>query len=349
MAMLKTISQGHRTADGALRQDVSGHTGSTKDLDDYLYLGPKSGRTAAIEGYLEHGHGMNHRPLAFGKTPELRHEGEHGWSREMDRTRKAWDKDFDRTYYHFTISADPEDHVGPEELRDVGLEWVRRALPGTQAVVSVHADNAGGIMHAHIVVNSVYPDTGRKIHRSNADVEREADICQDICREHGLGTLPYLRDLRRRAREAGRASISEQAERTSVTEREMRARGARSWVGEIRDAVDACVATSRSWAEFEREMAARGLGIRRPRRGGVTYSHPDSTGHTYRIRSERLGLAYTEEGIRARIATSLDSAEGGAGAPARDGAMARKSIRSTRDAARYARRVGIVPKGAGRR
>lgn len=363
MAMLKTIGQGHnRAADGFYRiqgegpdddgTGGSGHTGSVRDLDDYLYLGPKAerGRVRHMEAYLEYGHGHEHRPLAFGKTDELRFQGEHGWSDEMDETRKAWGKDEGRTYYHFAISADPADHVGAEELRDVALEWVREALPGTQAAVSVHDDNEGHIMHAHVVVNSVYPDTGRKIHRSRRDVDREADLCQDICREHGLGYLPYLRDVRRQVREGRRVIGTSQWSRMSAAERSMRRRGAHSWMADIRDAVDACVPKSTTWAAFERNMSAMGYQIRRPRRGGITFVHPTSTGHDRRARGERMGTDYCEEGILARLGTDFDGTLGLGMEPQSelDGriAMSRARRATRRERERQARHHGVTPRRA---
>lgn len=314
MAMLKTISQGHYTpARDAFKPVRSGHTGSCKTLDDYLYLGPKEDRSGVdIERYLESGrdHSQKHRPLAFGSC-NLTNAVEHGWSREMDKTRRRWGKNHGRTYYHFVISADPEDHVGAVELKDVALEWVQQALPGAQAIVSVHADNANGLMHAHIVVNSVYPDSGYKIHRTNSDVEHEADLCQDICRAHGLGALPYLRDLKKQKAAGIRQFISNQPVRRSVAEVEMERSGRRSWMAEIRHAVDDCAPQSRSWGEFERMMASRGFAINRPRRGGITFVHPDSTGFDKRAQGHKMGTNYSLEGIEARFGLDLDGALSG--------------------------------------
>jgi hypothetical protein len=148
MAMLKTIGQGHaesraihRAENGArLEVDESGgktgHVGSCKNIDNYLWEGPRN-----VDAYLERGKGHEGRPLAFRHTDELDFEGEHGWWRVMDEERRAWGKTDGRTYYHFVVSPDPRDHVGADELADVALEWVRRCLSGTQAVVSVHDDN----------------------------------------------------------------------------------------------------------------------------------------------------------------------------------------------------------------
>lgn len=313
MAMLKTIGQGHATrgkvihkAEEGARLEVSesggktGHVGSCKNIDDYLWEGPRN-----VDAYLERGKGRGGRPLAFRHTDELDFEGEHGWWRVMDEERRAWGQDDGRTYYHFVISPDPRDHVGADELADLALEWVRRCLPGTQAVVSVHDDNEGHIMHAHVIVNSVIPSTGRKVHRSNRDVKREAEVCQELCREHGLAAMPTPRERRRQA-------WSAQWAKAEAAERRIEARGGRSWKADIRRAVDECVREATTWRQFVRAMGARGFRVRETRRGDLTYYHPDSTGSDKRVRACRLGMGYDAAGVRARLAVDFGTlADGG--------------------------------------
>lgn len=296
MAMLKTMGQGHaesraihRAENGArLEVDESGgktgHVGSCKNIDNYLWEGPRN-----VDAYLERGKGHEGRPLAFRHTDELDFEGEHGWWRVMDEERRAWGKIDGRTYYHFVVSPDPRDHVGADELADVALEWVRRCLPGTQAVVSVHDDNEGHIMHAHVVVNSVIPSTGKKIHRTDADVRREAEVCQELCREHGLAAMPSPRERRRQA-------WSAQWAKAEAAERRIETRGGRSWKADIRRAVDECVREATTWRQFVRAMGARGFQVRETRRGDLTYYHPDSTGSDKRVRACRLGMGYDAAG-----------------------------------------------------
>ena len=313
MAMLKTIGQGHaesraihRAENGArLEVDESGgktgHVGSCKNIDNYLWEGPRN-----VDAYLERGKGHEGRPLAFRHTDELDFEGEHGWWRVMDEERWAWGKTDGRTYYHFVVSPDPRDHVGADELADVALEWVRRCLPGTQAVVSVHDDKEGHIMHAHVVVNSVIPSTGKKIHRTDADVRREAEVCQELCREHGLAAMPSPRERRRQA-------WSAQWAKAEAAERRIETRGGRSWKADIRRAVDECVREATTWRQFVRAIGTRGFQVRETRRGDLTYYHPDSTGSDKRVRACRLGMGYDAAGVRARLAVDFGTpADGGA-------------------------------------
>lgn len=309
MGMLKTIGEGHDRRPAELidaERRAGPHTGSLKNIDDYLVWGPRRERrkqTAHMERYLDDGHGHIGRCLAFGKTDSLHHEGEHGWAQEMDRTREQMEVTHEagaRTYYHFCISPDPADHVGADELRDLALEWIERCLPGTQAVVSVHDDNAGNIMHAHVVVNAVYPDTGRRIHISNEQTHRNARVLQDLCRAHEMTAMPD-------AHERQQAERRQRWAREGMAERQMAARGQRSWKQDIREAVDEAVGEAQSWGKFCYRLGLKGYRAREDARGEVTYYHPKSSGHNLRARGIKLGDAYTKEGVTARLLIDMDA------------------------------------------
>lgn len=327
--MLKTIGCGHGAKGGAIREAggaPSGKTGSVRDLDDYLAFGPKAerrrrlrearrapGSAAGVDAYLGRGRGESPRALAFWASDELGGPlgcPEHGWSRRMDATRRAWGKDSGRTYYHFVLSPDPEDHVSAEECRDVAAEWVERCFPGAEAVVSVHADNASGIMHAHIVVNAVYPEDGRKVWRSDRQVRREADAEIEILEAHGLRALPHLKDVRAAVERGERAVTTRQWSQVGPAERAIVARGGRSWVADIRHAVDECVDASGSWPEFVAAMRSRGYEVSVGRRG-VVYRHPlAGSMHMMRKRGDEMGADYSEAGVRARLGVRHDAVLG---------------------------------------
>ena len=55
------------------------------------------------------------------------------------------------------------------------------ATADTSGSIETHIDN--GIPHAHIVVNSVNPVDGRKIHLDDNDVQADAMELQRICRD----------------------------------------------------------------------------------------------------------------------------------------------------------------------
>ena len=294
MGMLKTVRGGARARTSA-------------QLQDYLAWGDRAG--LAMQDYLTHGHNASrNRARAFRCSDSLPMGCLDSWARIMEVTRRSWGKDGGRRHYHWVVSPDPEDKVSAEECADVAAEWVGRLYPGHEWIVVVHDDNRRHITHAHVVANSVSFETGRKIQRSDRDVAREWDVLQEVCSEHGLKDLPEVAAYRQqRARR-------EAALRTSAAERGMRARGARSWVADIREAVDAAVRESHSFDEFLGALAREGVVVTResPRRGsGLVYRHPGGSEHELRVRAWRLGDAYTEEGIRARLGSDFDGVWGG--------------------------------------
>ena len=91
----------------------------------------------------------------------------------------------------------------------------------------------------------------------------------------------------------------------SPTEIAMRARGVRSWVAEIRDEIDGLAPECRSFGEFVERMEADGFSVERSRRG-LGFRHPESCGSDKKILATKLGLMYTESGLRSRIGCDID-------------------------------------------
>lgn len=310
MPMFKTIGSG---------------TGSCKQVAEYLVAGElgSEAHEQSIQRYLA-GDASASRALVFGSSPDINGD-QLGWHEVMRATRARWGKDVPppamvakygpdagkhwRTYYHWTISPAPADHASAAEVGDLAREWLETAWPasdGWQWIYSVHADNAGGIMHAHIVLNAVNALTGRKAHIDRDGSDRLADQVQEIAGRHGMGVLPLLSERRRKIR-AGEIDGSEtgQAVRMSPTEIAMRARGVRSWVAEIRDEIDGLAPECRSFGEFVERMEADGFSVERSRRG-LGFRHPESCGSDKKILATKLGLMYTESGLRSRIGCDID-------------------------------------------
>lgn len=300
--MLKTIGAG---------------TGSCRDLAEYLLAGEKAdpSHEARLQRYLAGDAGAT-RALVFGHSENMDCD-QLSWHEAMRRTRVRWgkerptDKRYEgkkwRNYYHWAISPAPDDRASAAEVGDLTRSWLERMWPsddGWEWVYSVHADNAGRIMHAHVVLNAVNAETGRKVQIGSRLSDRLADELQDIAADYGMGQLPHLAD-RRRALAAGREVESVTYCRMSAAERAMRARGQRSWVAEIRDAIDRAVSESGDFEEFRARMEHDGFRVERSRRG-LGFRHPDSTGHDKKVLASRLGTDYTDEGIRCRLSFAFD-------------------------------------------
>lgn len=284
MAFLKTIKG-------------SGRRGGCRNIERYLLEGTGGSRPG--------------RCLAFAASDalaaQLPTEGPDGWAEVMDQTRRAWGKDGPsrRSYYHFVISPDPADHCGVEEARDVAREWATAMYPDAEWAVVVHDDNETGIPHAHVVVNAVYPSTGRMVHRTDDDVKAEARAVQSICEAHGLEALPDIESWRRAVASGAVQGGTVQDARRDNTERALLRTGRRSWVADMRRAVDAAVEGSPDWWTFRERLEASGYALREGRRGLVFERR--GAERPERKLGAGLGLSYTREGIEARLAVDFGS------------------------------------------
>lgn len=306
---------------------ISGGAGSCKQVDDYLSFGHRSveDHEERMERYLA-GDKSASRSMAFGHSPGLP-DSPFGWHKVMDATRKRFGKDkppewFEkkrksnpnliwRNYYQWILSPDPRDHASAEEVGQLAQEWCERVWPadqGWQWIWSVHDDNASGVMHAHIILNAVNASTGLKVQISSEDSDMLDHQAQKIGEEHGMNFFPDLADWRAAVRE-GRLTPTIQSVRMSAAERSLRRRGRRSWVAEIRDAIDRSIENSSDWDEFVEKFEADGFKVEWSRRG-IGYRHPDSGGHDKKVLASSLGSNYDEFGIRARLGIPIDVVTG---------------------------------------
>ena len=129
-------------------------------------LARKFGGCKQIKDYLA----RNGRAVTF-RSSSIELDGG-DWDERMNETRQMFGKDKGRKYYHFVISPDPEDGLDARAVDTLAYDWVRERYTGYQWVIETHIDN--GIPHAHIVVNSVNPVDGRKIHLDDDDVQADA-------------------------------------------------------------------------------------------------------------------------------------------------------------------------------
>lgn len=306
---------------------ISGGAGSCKQVDDYLSFGHRSveDHEERMERYLA-GDKSASRSMAFGHSPGLP-DSPFGWHKVMDATRKRFGKDkppewFEkkrksnpnliwRNYYQWILSPDPRDHASAEEVGQLAQEWCERVWPadqGWQWIWSVHDDNASGVMHAHIILNAVNASTGLKVQISSEDSDMLDHQAQKIGEEHGMNFFPDLADWRAAVRE-GRQTPTIQSVRMSAAERSLRRRGRRSWVAEIRDAIDRSIENSSDWDEFVEKFEADGFKVEWSRRG-IGYRHPDSGGHDKKVLASSLGSNYDEFGIRSRLGIPIDVVTG---------------------------------------
>lgn len=238
-----------------------------------------------------------------------------GWDGQMDATRQVFGKDTGRKYYHFVISPDPEDGLDAKAVDALACDWVRERYSGYQWVIETHIDN--GIPHAHIVVNSVNPVDGRKIHLDDDDVQADAMELQRICRDYGytaFDNFKFTRDedgswYARTPRPDRRREVVLQEARPArrhMTDAQRRARysGKKLWTDAMHDDIESALQGCRTWPALERRLAEKGYRININRRGVLTFYPPEGKGHP--VKGYKLDDSYTVDGLRERLAVRLE-------------------------------------------
>lgn len=114
------------------------------------------------------------------------------WWNELDRTTDRHHLRGDVVAREFVLSPSPEDNVTPEQMLKFGREWASKCFPDHEAAIIVHDDSTerlargeNGIVHAHVYVNAPNLETGKKMKLANADVRRNHDVAQDMCKQRG--------------------------------------------------------------------------------------------------------------------------------------------------------------------
>lgn len=310
--MLKTITPKSIAATGA--------SSVTSGIASYLSGSDarqrNAGKLLAMSRYLAFGQSRTEsRIVAHDHSDDILTDDTRLWVKDFMLVKDAYHKLDGIPYYHFIISPEPSDKVSAEECVQLAREWVTRCYPDSQWFAAVHDDNAHHVTHAHVIVNSVLPATGHKIHRSNADVKREARTLQQLCVEHNLTPLEDIGTYRDNVQALGEGHAHEKAVTAERAERALVARGGRSYKADVRKAIDFSVRNAYSWEEFVHNLDEQGVDVSRTRKG-ITYVIRDwEHKGARRIPSARLGKAYTQDGIVDRLGLDFDAVLGVKSAP----------------------------------
>lgn len=309
---------------------INGYHG-TQNIDEYLAFGPKheKGHIQTMQDYLAGNGGT--RALQFGHSCHF-NNNQYGWSAIMEATRKKWRKDVMpqwfidrygsaeeagrhwRDYTQFIISPDPRDNANAKDVAELARQWCQKNFPdkeGYQWIYSVHADNENGIMHAHVILNAVNDKTGRKVHITDGKAISLARNLQTIAPELGMSQMQDIvaQRLGERTEYRGiektprlrRDQKTNQPEKISAAERNLVARGQRSWIHEIRVAVNNAAAEANGFFNFVALCEKQGIMVEWSR-NGIGFRNSESM----KALGCSLGSAYTEEGIKARLGQLFD-------------------------------------------
>lgn len=182
--------------------------------------------------------------------------------------------------HHIIQSFDPNDHITPEEAHRIGEEFIRQISDGDHKyVIATHIDRHH--IHNHILLCSANDRTGRKIRVQKDTLKEWRSISDELCVENKLSVIRH--DVTERY---GRSM----AEIYSGT----RGEGVKD---AMRTLIDATAARSRDFQEFRTLLENAGLACT-SRSKHLTFTD-GATG--MKIRDSKLGLAYDEPNIMAKI------------------------------------------------
>ncbi len=188
--------------------------------------------------------------------------------------RKKYGKDSQIKAHHFVQSFDPKHEITPEEAQRIGTELaeIQFGRYGFEYILATHVDS--GVIHNHILVNSVSSTTGRKYqHNNSRDFKKNPNsyvrlrqLNVDVCRKYGIPAvdMPKLDEWKREDEEevtvTKRYSASPDYSRTkahdSWTEKELTNKR------KIRADIDEAVMISSSWDEYLDAMKKKGYEIK---------------------------------------------------------------------------------------
>lgn len=194
-------------------------------------------------------------------------------------TKRLYGKDNGTFFYQYTQSFSPEENLTPAQAHEIGIELAEQYFPGCEVLVATHVDREH--LHSHLVVNSVHPETGKKLHFTPKTLEQMRKVSDQICMEHGLSTLqPYQQDHQTKGLKAGEYRAAMRGE---------------SWKFQLITTVEAVMRRAGSREAFIREMNRRGYQVRwEENRKYITYTTPsgmkcrDDKLHELKFRKERM-------------------------------------------------------------
>ena len=217
-----------------------------------------------------------------------------------------------RLAYHVKFSFSPDDPVTPDRVHELGMEFAERITGSDHKyVVATHTDRHH--LHNHIVICAASQTTGLKWQLPKDAIDRWREIADEICRREGLSVIGPEIAIDEQARTAPARTtqpdvpdIEKNAEPESEPRHErhgfsmaelyttMRGIGVKD---RIRTLIDMCAANSDGFDDMARMLGASGVKVE-SRGRHLTFTWR-KTG--FKIRDSKLGPAYTQANIMARI------------------------------------------------
>ena len=193
---------------------------------------------------------------------------------EFMTTKRLYNQDGGRMFYHMVQSFSPEENITPEVAHEIACK-LADAIPGFEIVVATHCD--ADHVHSHFVINSVSYETGKKYHSDPQSIQSLWDASDKLCLQYGLSVITQRKKKEHK-----------------MSNREYRAydRG-NSWKMALEIAIDDCMTMARNKNHFIRLMEFCGYEVTwTDTRKNITYTTPQG----YKCRDRKLnGRKYLKE------------------------------------------------------
>ena len=197
---------------------------------------------------------------------------------EMMNTKKLYNKKDGNLGYHIIQSFAPGEGT-PELIHDIGVDFVKRAFNGYEAVVATHLNT--DCLHNHIVINSVSVETGKKFNDCMESYYNLRQISDELCREYELSVIENPKNKSRKPYDLYVAEKNGEWTKDAIIKRD----------------IDECILKTTSERGFYTEMRKLGYTFNFERKY-PTISHPKFERPR---RLKTLGEGYTPEDIEKRL------------------------------------------------
>ena len=209
---------------------------------------------------------------------------------------KSYSKHKEKTIlaHKMSISFHPLDNVDHKTAFEIAQDFAEHFIhsKGYEVLLAVHTDTDH--VHAHFLISNCNMETGKSYRRSQHDLYEMSEYFGVKCLEHGFTNS--VRD------NFYNHDISQQKDKLTFGEAQMKKRGAESFKDELREVIRIEIADPRNrtfddviralWEHYNVECRVAG--------NTVSYRHPqhlDKNGNCVSVRGSRLGDQYTRKGI----------------------------------------------------
>ncbi|MFI3325213.1 MAG: relaxase/mobilization nuclease domain-containing protein [Clostridia bacterium] len=180
---------------------------------------------------------------------------------EMMTTKNQFRKNNGRMFYQFVQSFPSNTNLTPQEINQIGLEFVAKEFPNFEAIISTHQNTEN--LHNHIIINSVNFETGKKLHQNHDDLVNNRKINDEICLKFGDTPLTTY-------------SKNKRENQMSSKEYHSALKG-ESWKFKLINTIDDCMRFSKSKEQFKKLMQSEGYQVKwEENRKSITYTCPNS-------------------------------------------------------------------------